>query len=82
MSPSSYINKASIFSVPSLPQQCNGDVCVCPHLSSTLELRPLIEAVYRSHFFQKEHWTYYTEEPELGPCVLSLKLEGDGSVYR
>lgn len=65
-----------------LPQQCNGDVCVCPQIFPSLELRPLVEAAYRRHFFQKEHWTYYTEEPDLGPCVLSLKPEADGTVYR
>ena len=63
-------------------QQCNGEVCICPQIYQSLELRPLVEAVYRRHFFQKEHWTYYTEEPDLGPCALSLKPEADGTIYR
>ena len=63
-------------------QQCSSDVCMCPQIFPSLELRPLVEAEYRRHFYQKEHWTYYTEEPDLGPCVLSLKSEADGTVYR
>lgn len=71
-----------IYSLVFRPQQCNSDVCVCSQTFPSLELRPLVEAAYRRHFFQKEHWTYYTEEPDLGPCVLSLKPEADGTVYR
>lgn len=63
-------------------QQCNSDVCVCPEMTPPPELRPLVEASFRQHFFQKEHWTFYTEEPELGPCILSIKPEADGSIYR
>ena len=63
-------------------QQCNSDVCVCSQIFPSPELRPLVEASYRRHFFQKEHWTFYTEEPDMGPCILSIKPEADGTVYR
>ena len=70
------------YNLVSLLQQCNSDVCVCPQIFPSPELRPLVEAAYRRHFYQKEHWTFYTEEPDLGPCILSLKPEADGTVYR
>ena len=47
-----------------------------------MELRQLAEAAYRQHFYQQEHQNYFTEEPDTGPCVLSIKQEKDGSSFR
>ena len=47
-----------------------------------MELRHLAEAAYRQHFYQQEHQNYFTEEPDTGPCVLSIKQEKDGSSFR
>ena len=40
-------------------------------------LRPLAEAAFREHFYQKEHRNYVAEEPDIGPLVLSIKEEGE-----
>ena len=47
-----------------------------------MELRQLAEAAYRQHFYQQEHQNYFTEEPDTGPCVLSIKQEKDGRSFR
>ncbi len=36
----------------------------------------MAEAAYRQYFYEQEHLNYYTEEPDIGPCLLSIKNEG------
>lgn len=43
-----------------------------------MELQPLSEATYREHFYEREHYNYYSEDPDIGPCVLSIKREQEG----
>ena len=63
-------------------QRCRGGgLCTC-HQPPSLELRPLAEAAYRQHFYQYDHWNYFTEEPDIGPCLLSLKQEADLDTFR
>jgi len=33
-------------------------------------------------FSSKTYWNYYTEEPDIGPCVLSIKQEEEGKNFR
>jgi len=47
-----------------------------------MELRQLAEAAYRQHFYKQDHWNYFTEEPDIGPCVLSIKQEEEGKSFR
>lgn len=43
-------------------------------------LTPLEEKTYRNLFYDTEHWNYYTEdEPDVGPCLLSIKQESQES---
>ena len=42
----------------------------------------MAEAAFRQHFYQREHWNFFTEEPDIGPCLLSFKLEHDPERYR
>lgn len=49
--------------------------CMCNHPIPNLDLHSLPEASYRQFFYQQDHWNYYTDEPDTGPCVLSIKQE-------
>lgn len=42
----------------------------------------MAEAAYRQYFHSREHLNFFTEEPDIGPCLLSIKSEGDGDKYR
>jgi hypothetical protein len=59
-------------------------LCMCRKdlMSTEFKLRPLEEASYREHFFNTEHWNYFTDEPDIGPIVLSLKQELCGEKFR
>ena len=59
-------------------------LCACRKdiSSNEFELRPLEEAAYRAHFNGVEHWNYFTDEPDIGPIVLSLKQEPCGEKFR
>ena len=59
-------------------QRCGRDsLCVCTRPPPNQGLRPLAEAAFREHFYQKEHRNYVAEEPDIGPLVLSIKEEGE-----
>lgn len=45
---------------------------------STLTLAPSAESIYRAHFHRQEHWNFYVDEPDVGPCLLSIKTELEG----
>jgi hypothetical protein len=47
-----------------------------------MDLRPMAEAAYREHFYQKDHFNFFTEEPDIGPCLLSMRKEGETKNYR
>ncbi len=66
------------------PQSCgNNALCVCSHPTPTMELQPLSEAAYREFFYEREHYNYFCDDPDIGPCVLSVKKEnGDSYDYR
>ncbi len=42
----------------------------------------MAEAAYRQHFYGHDHLNFYTEEPDIGPCLLSIKTEGEEGQYR
>ena len=42
----------------------------------------MAEAAFRQYFYQMEHWNHFTEEPDIGPCLLSIKREGETDTYR
>ena len=44
-----------------------------------MELQALSEAAYREFFYEKEHYNFYSEDPDIGPCILSLKKEPSSS---
>lgn len=46
--------------------------------ASKLCLAPSAESIYRGHFHGQEHWNFYVDEPDVGPCVLSIKTEVEG----
>ena len=51
-----------------------------PDDESNFALTPLEEKTYRKLFYDTEHWNYYTEdEPDVGPCLLSIKQEAQES---
>ena len=51
-----------------------------PDDESNFALTPLEEKTYRKLFYDTEHWNYYTEdEPDVGPCLLSIKQESQES---
>lgn len=50
--------------------------------SAQFELRTMEESSYRNHFHGNEHWNYFTEEPDIGPIILSLKQEPCGEKFR
>ena len=56
---------------------CRKDVTL-----TDLPLRPMEEKSYRDHFYGSEHWNYFTEEPDVGPIILSLKQEPCGEKFR
>ena len=43
--------------------------------ASKLSFAPSAESIYRAHFHEQEHWNFYVDEPDVGPCVLSIKTE-------
>ena len=67
---------------PSPSQRCGGGLCTCHRPLPQLELRPMAEAAYRQYFHGQEHLNYFTEEPDIGPCLLSIKREGETDKYR
>lgn len=46
--------------------------------ASKLTLAPSAESIYRGHFYGQEHWNFYVNEPDVGPCMLSIKTEMEG----
>lgn len=48
---------------------------MCTRPPPNLGLRPLAEAAYRENFHKEDHRSYFTEEPDIGPCMLSIKQE-------
>ena len=60
-------------------QTCGSNsLCVCSRPAPSLELQALSEAAYREHFHEQDHYNYYCEDPDIGPCVLSIKREEEG----
>lgn len=41
-----------------------------------MELHPLAEAAYREFFYEREHFNFCSEDPDIGPCIMSIKREG------
>lgn len=56
-------------------------MCNKEALSGQFVLRTMEESVYRVHFIGGEHWNFFTEEPDVGPIILSLKQEHDQLRY-
>ena len=51
-----------------------------PDNESNFALTMLEEKTYRNLFHDTEHWNYYVEdEPDVGPCLLSIKQEAQES---
>ena len=60
-------------------EEC-GPAKTWPDDESNFALTPLEEKTYRKLFYDTEHWNYYTEdEPDVGPCLLSIKQESQES---
>ena len=69
----------------SLVQVCGSDsLCICRKdiTVSDHALRNMEETAYREHYFGVQHWNYFTEEPDIGPIILSLKQEPCGEKFR
>eukprot|EP00118_Oscarella_pearsei_P028425 m.2117 g.2117 ORF g.2117 m.2117 type:complete len:905 (+) comp8320_c0_seq2:329-3043(+) len=39
------------------------------------EVDECVEEMYKTHFYGKEHWNFYSSDPDVGPVLLSLKQE-------
>ena len=70
------VNVILLFS-PTLQTCGSNAVCVCSRPNPNVELQALSEAAYREYFYEREHYNYYCEDPDIGPCVLSIKREED-----
>jgi len=55
-------------------------MCMCTRSPPNLGLRPLAEAAYREHFHQREHSNYISDEPDIGPLILSIKQDGESEI--
>ena len=42
---------------------------------AAFEIEECNEDIYERYFYGKDHWNFYTTEPDIGPVVLSLKQE-------
>ncbi len=73
-------------SVHSFIQVCGSEsLCNCRKDTSsltTLPLRTMEEKTYRDHYHCTDHWNYFTDEPDIGPIILSLKQEPCGESFR
>ena len=56
-------------------------MCNKEALRGQFDLRQMDESVYRQHFLDEDHWNFFTEEPDIGPVLLSLKQEHDQFRY-
>ncbi len=48
---------------------------MCTNTNPSYQLRPLAEAAYNEFFFEKSHTNYFQDDPDIGPCVVSIKKE-------
>ena len=62
---------------PMLDRRISRSLLVSPvDVTDRFQLEPLKEDLYELHFANHEHWNFYTQfEPEIGPCILTLKQE-------
>ena len=38
-------------------------------------IAPSAASIYFTHFYNQEHWNFYVDETDVGPCVLSIKTD-------
>ena len=68
-----------------LSQLCGSEsFCVCRKevTVNQFNLRIMEESTYREYYHGVQHWNYFTEEPDIGPIILSLKQEPCGEKFR
>lgn len=46
-----------------------------PKEGTRFTIAPSAANIYRAHFFNQDHWNFYLDETDVGPCVLSIKTD-------
>ena len=54
-------------------------LCLCPRPTPDYHLRSLAEAAYREFFYEKKHYNYFNDDPDIGSCIVSIKREWDNT---